>query len=268
MHTTTQSVMINVKVQKEHRLGNQQPSHLMGGRFNDYPFGEYAQVSGSAEDLYCKSRYSLNPTETQGRVDDLGIKWYYILNSNSKEDTMIITLEVIERFHEKWEVNEKTGCWVWTASTAGKGYGQMKIPGERKQIYAHRLSYLIHYPVFSGVRWGNNKIPIGLQVCHACDNPLCVKPSHLFLGTCKDNLQDMKAKDRHLKGARNAKAKLDDDKVIHIHKLSDWGVSQGKIAKAYGISQGQVYRILHGFRWNHIYQKVKPFLVGNHPGKK
>jgi hypothetical protein len=265
MNTTTQLAMTNVNVQKIHRLDNQQPSYLMGRRFNDHSYGKYAQVSGSAEGSRCEPRYGLDCAEMHSRFDSLGIKWYYGFKQTRKEKAMLITIEVVERFHEKWEVNEKTGCWDWKASVAGKGYGQMKIPGMRKQVYAHRLSYVIHYPVATGVRWWNNEIPRGLCVCHVCDNPLCVKPSHLFLGTAKDNLQDMKAKDRHLKGERNAKAKLTENKVIHIHRLSDSGVSQGKIAQAYGVSQGQVFKILHGIRWNDVYKKVKPFLTGSHP---
>ena len=100
---------------------------------------------------------------------------------------MHISIELIQRFHEKWELDISTGCWNWIAATAGRGYGQLKIPGTRKQIYAHRLSYLIHY----------GKLDDAMFVCHACDNPSCVKPGHLFLGTSKDNLQDMKLKDRH-----------------------------------------------------------------------
>jgi DNA invertase Pin-like site-specific DNA recombinase len=93
-------------------------------------------------------------------------------------------------------------------------------------------------------------------VCHSCDNPKCVKPSHLFLGTQEDNLQDMKSKDRHLKGDRNAVSKLDDDKVRQIHLLSKQGLSQGKIAKTFGVGQSTVWKILQGERWNHIYLEL------------
>jgi hypothetical protein len=248
MNTTTQLEMTNVKVQKDHRLDNQQPSSLKRRRFNDYPFGEYAQVGGSAENFDKKLRYSLNCMETCSRVDNLGVKWYYHGQTQYKEKNMIVTIEVVERFHEKWELNKENGCWEWIAATAGAGYGEMKIPGTRKQIYAHRLSYLIHY----------GEIPEGMMACHTCDNPKCVKPSHLFLGSCEDNLQDMKAKDRHLRGSRNKKAKLTEEKVRHIHRLYKDGVSQGKIGKAYGVSQGQIFRIIHGMRWNKIYCEIHP----------
>lgn len=158
----------------------------------------------------------------------------------------MINVELIERFHEKWEKSETADCWEWTAAVMGRGYGFIKIPGTRKHVSAHRLSYLIHY----------GEIPEGMMVCHTCDNTRCVKPSHLFLGTCKDNLQDMKAKDRHLRGARNKRAKLNDDKVRQIHRLLQEGKSQGSIARLYGVAQSTVHRISKGRDWNHIYREI------------
>lgn len=89
-----------------------------------------------------------------------------------------------ERF---WEKVEKTdGCWLWTASLTNKGYGEFRL-NEPSPILAHRVAYeLAHGP-----------IPPGLFVCHHCDNPPCVRPDHLFLGTQKDNAQDMVRKGRH-----------------------------------------------------------------------
>ena len=161
---------------------------------------------------------------------------------------MKITLEIVERFHEKWELYKETGCWIWKASVAGRGYGQIKIPGTRHQIYAHRLSYLIHY----------GELPSDMEVCHTCDNPLCVKPSHLFLGTRKDNAIDMKKKDRHLNGSLNAKAKLTEEQVRQIHLLSSQGLSQGKLGKTFHVAQGTIFKILHGERWEHIYREFHP----------
>jgi hypothetical protein len=160
---------------------------------------------------------------------------------------MDITLELIERFHEKWILDPETGCWEWTAAKMGRGYGFIKVPGTRTQVGAHRLSYLIHEGI----------IPDGMSVCHVCDNPGCVRPTHLFLGSTKDNLQDMKQKGRHLYGDRNSVSKLDDDKVRRIHQLSSKGVSQGRIGKLFGISQGTVFKILHGERWEHIYREIQ-----------
>lgn len=160
---------------------------------------------------------------------------------------MEITVEVVERFHEKWVLNKENGCWEWTAMTGGTmGYGYMKIPNTRKQIAAHRLSYLIHY----------GELPEGKEICHSCDNPRCVKPSHLFPGTSQENHADMKAKNRHLNGEKNSVAKLTEDQVRHIHRLHEEGLSQGKIAKSFGVCQMTVNRIIHGQRWVHIFNEI------------
>lgn len=91
----------------------------------------------------------------------------------------------MERFWSK--VNKTGGCWEWTAAANVKGYGRFMFEGRVQ--YAHRLSYAF---AFGG-------ISEGLLVCHRCDNPKCVNPAHLFLGTNMDNIQDCCAKGRHHK---------------------------------------------------------------------
>jgi len=168
-----------------------------------------------------------------------------LYSSGQNEGNTVISLELQVRFHEKWEVDD-TGCWIWTAAKAGRGYGIIKIPGSREYYYAHRLSYQIHYGVDPGEK----------LVLHTCDNPACVKPTHLFLGTHSDNAQDMKSKDRHLRGARNKMAKLTDEKVRHLRKLHEMGVSQNELGRVYGVSQGVVYKIVHGQTWTHAEAQI------------
>lgn len=152
---------------------------------------------------------------------------------------------LIQRFWSKVDKSTPSQCWLWTASTAGKGYGQIKLPGTRRQVYAHRLSYEMHKGV----------VPDGLMVLHTCDTPRCVNPEHLFLGTGLDNLQDMARKGRHLYGERNTEHRLTEAKVHRIFDLSGEGWSQARIAKEIGVGQPQVGRILRGERWRHIYQQ-------------
>jgi endogenous inhibitor of DNA gyrase (YacG/DUF329 family) len=86
-------------------------------------------------------------------------------------------------------------CWVWTGSTAGGGYGQFSVGGRtaHRFIPAHRYCWELH----------NGPIPAGLWGLHKCDNPPCVRPEHLFIGTCKDNVDDMIRKGRQRnKGTR------------------------------------------------------------------
>jgi len=78
----------------------------------------------------------------------------------------------------------ETGCWNWTKGKMPFGYGVVTF--QQKQIRTHRLSWMIH----------RGKIPAGMCVCHRCDNPSCINPDHLFLGTFGDNNRDMKAKGR------------------------------------------------------------------------
>ena len=170
----------------------------------------------------------------------------------------MIPKQLILRFNEKYERHE-SGCWLWTASTAGKGYGQIKLPKQRKQIYAHQLSYLIY----------KGEIPAGVFVCHTCDNPKCVNPDHLFLGSAKDNQQDMKAKGRSTFGERNPGVKLTEERVQEVLRLLRDGVTQMRIAKMVGISQMQVSRINRGERWNHLNSSpVRPAVARKRLGTK
>lgn len=104
---------------------------------------------------------------------------------------------VPERFWAKVHVTD--GCWEWQASTRQSGYGQFYVPGpngEKLMEQAHRVSYMLTF----------GDIPDGLHVCHACDNPLCVNPDHLWLGTRNDNMQDMARKGRARKRDPNKTA--------------------------------------------------------------
>lgn len=154
---------------------------------------------------------------------------------------------LVARFNTKWVLDSETGCWLWTASVAGPmGYGQIKLPRERKQAYAHRVSYMIHH----------GEIPVGRQICHRCDTPRCVNPEHLFLGTSQDNHDDMVAKGRGRGGSSvgetNPSAKLSETEVREIKKLLAAGVSGRRIAKFFSISSPLVSMIAKGKLWSHV----------------
>ena len=142
---------------------------------------------------------------------------------------------IIDRF---WRNVEKTdGCWNWTAHLNSKGYG--RLWAQRKLWQAHRFSYFItHGP-----------IPDGLFVCHRCDNPRCVRPSHLFLGTCLDNSQDMSKKGRAAWGEKCSHSKLRQIDVENIRNLHAEGISVAQIAQRYGMSRQQIYNIIDRKHW-------------------
>lgn len=101
-----------------------------------------------------------------------------------------------QRFESK--VRVAPGCWLWTGASGGGGYGHIRVDGEVRG--AHRVSYELYI----------GSIPSGMHVMHRCDNPLCVNPQHLQLGTHQDNMADMYAKGRRQAavGLRNGAAKL------------------------------------------------------------
>lgn len=157
--------------------------------------------------------------------------------------------DLVERFNSKWKL-DPSGCWIWTASKATNGYGQIKRPKQRKQIPAHRLSYLIH----------KGEIPEGAVICHTCDVRACVNPEHLFLGSKKDNSLDMVAKGRHLYGERAPAVKLTEVDVLVILDRIRRGEKQANLAREYGVGPMEITRIKTGKRWGHLNHDPMPAL--------
>lgn len=158
---------------------------------------------------------------------------------------------LIERFEQKVDKSPGHGpngdCWVWTASTKYWGYGAISVPGKGVRG-AHRVSYeLTHGP-----------IPPGMFVLHRCDNPPCVNPDHLILGTPADNIRDMIARGRKKigvmpKGMGHHRAKLTDSQVIEIRRLWDsGGATKLGLSKQFGVSRPVIRGIVERRSWRHI----------------
>lgn len=152
----------------------------------------------------------------------------------------------VERFWEK--VQKTESCWLWTGQTNNKGYGWIWTdapqPLGRKRL-AHRISWELQ----------NGSVPNGLYVLHNCpggDNPLCVNPAHLFLGTAGDNARDAKAKGRNACGERHSGSKLIAEQVLRIRARLAAGDKPGSIAKDYGVSEACIRHIDSRTSWAHL----------------
>ena len=142
-------------------------------------------------------------------------------------------------------VKSENGCWNWIGTKRGKSggvyYGGTNIG--RKSVLAHRASYEFYV----------GEIPSGMLVCHKCDNPQCVNPEHLFLGTHSDNAMDMSLKNRGTNGEKNKNSKLTDNKVMEIRfagKLRN--MRQKDIAYVFGVSEKAVHKIINNKTWKHL----------------
>lgn len=142
-----------------------------------------------------------------------------------------------EFIQERIEVSD-SGCWEWKGAKHRQGYGSIRARG--KTMLAHRLSWEI---------W-NGEIQEGMCVCHSCDNPVCVNPEHLFLGTQKENMKDCKSKKRmHRNIAKTRRCKLSYDNVLEIKKLFEKGLSRKELMSKYQVSPTCIAKIVTGKSW-------------------
>lgn len=144
---------------------------------------------------------------------------------------------------EFWALLDRAGdCWTWPRSTTRPGgYGRIMIRG--RKVLTHHFAW----ELTSGA------IPDGMRVLHRCDNPRCVRPDHLFLGTQADNVHDMWAKGRaDHRGERNGRARLTPDDVRQIRQLSREGVGYRPIARRFGVASPTVRDIVKGWHWAHV----------------
>jgi hypothetical protein len=142
-----------------------------------------------------------------------------------------------ERFESK--VIRGRDCWLWSGNLDTGGRGIISI-GQFEKKRAHRVAYELYV----------GPIPPGLCVCHHCDNPPCVRPSHLFLGTHKENSEDMVRKGRSTKGIKNPMARLTPEKVKAIRACV--GMTQREIAEKFGVAQNTINHVLLNHTWKGI----------------
>lgn len=144
----------------------------------------------------------------------------------------------VDRFWSKVH-RTRTGCWEWTGKKATNDYGLFVVRGQ--SFLAHRVAYFI----------ANGGLEDAMCVCHKCDNRLCVKPDHLFLGTQKDNMVDMvsKGRDNPAKGLKAARAKLGWQTVLTIRGLHKQGKTQKELAETFNVTPKQISVIVNEKQW-------------------
>lgn len=151
---------------------------------------------------------------------------------------------------EDWVENLEK-CWIWIANTDRDGYGRISLKGF--QYKAHRISWEIY----------NGPILNGLLVLHKCDNPSCVNPNHLFLGTHKDNSFDMvnKGRSNHFLGSTNSRSILSEHDVLEILTSVENGAitSIDQIINKYKVSKSTIFQIFDGKNWQHVVKDYYDF---------
>lgn len=153
-------------------------------------------------------------------------------------------MSVFDRLFSR-AIIRKNGCWEWSGCRNNKGYGQLRVDGHKEQ--AHRVAYDLVI----------GDIPEDMLVLHRCDNPCCVNPQHLFLGTYQDNVDDMIEKGRDAYGdcwgERNGQSKLTEDKVMQIRQLlNEDNRSAREIGELFNVSKGAIMDIKSGRRWRNV----------------
>ena len=147
-----------------------------------------------------------------------------------------------ERFEAKFAKSD--GCWEWGAGKVLDGYGHFSIAGMAQK--AHRVAYQLYV----------GEIPEGMCVCHHCDNPGCVNPSHLFLGTNADNIRDRENKVRGVRpmnaGEKHGHSKLTEAQVIEIRAKHSSGARVVDLAKEFGVVHQTISKIVHRRAWTRI----------------
>lgn len=149
-----------------------------------------------------------------------------------KSGTLLAHSGITPREGFEAKIEKTDGCWLWKGTTNGYGYGVFLLP-KGKPVRAHRMAY--EYYV--------GAIPAGKVIMHLCDNPPCVNPAHLRVGTKNENNKDTASKRRHNYGTKHWNGKLTDEQINEIREST---LKQPELAKIFGVTQSHISRVKSG----------------------
>lgn len=160
------------------------------------------------------------------------------LRFTTKEN--LLNEKQIIRFESKFSIGVGNSCWTWLGYRDRDGYGNFCLNGRPYQ--AHRISWAYY---------NNKEIPKGMLICHTCDNPSCINPDHLFLGTPKDNMVDKYNKGRNVnvRGAAVGNSKLTEQDVKHIRTSP---MNNRVLAKELGVTHSLISAVQLRKCWKHV----------------
>ena len=177
-----------------------------------------------------------------------------VITRGSQGRWFLMASTILERFWAKVDKNgpvpdhvpEVGNCWVWTGASTGSGYGRLWLANG--DVRAHRAAWEIENgPIPHGSHHGT------MCVLHRCDNRMCVRPSHLFLGTNQENMNDRGMKGRQARGSKHGRAKMTPAKVVEMREgFASGAVGIRQLARENDIAPMQVRRIISGAHWRHV----------------
>lgn len=147
---------------------------------------------------------------------------------------------LIERLERFSLPDTETGCLLWIGGRFADQYGCLRVNGKARRV--HRIAYELAY----------GEISSELNVCHRCDNKLCIESTHLFLGTHGENVADRHIKGRDARGEKHGRVKLTTDNVRTIRNRVECGISKTQLAYEFGVDSSLIRQIVNRKIWTHI----------------